>query len=231
MGSKGRGSSGLDTVGAGVAVGAGVGVGVAVGAGVGVGVAVGAGVEVGAAVGAGVGAGVAVGTGVGVGVVVGAGVGAGVVVGAGVGVGVAATEVAAAVGAGVGAGEGSDVQAASTADTSVTMRTATTDLRLALIGPVSLCPSCAGKGPSEVIGCGRVLPASSPTSRLRAAPWTTEEAPRRCGENLPAPKDCPRTASAVAVRPRRPCCADAPRRRGRPRPRRLRPASRRCRRP
>ena len=125
--------------------------GAAVGAGVGVGVAVGTGVGVGVAVGAGVGVGVAVGAGVGVGVAVGAGVEVGVVVGAGVGVGVAATEVAAAVGAGVGAGEGSEVQAASTADTSVTRRTATTDLRLAFIGPVSLCPSCAGKGPSEVI--------------------------------------------------------------------------------
>ena len=119
----------------GVAVGAGVGVGAAVGAGVGVGVAVG----------------VAVGTAVGVGVAMGTGVGVGVAVGAGVGVGVAATGVAAAVGAGVGAGEGSEVQAASTTDTSVTMRTATTDLRLVLIGPVSLCPSCAGKGPSEEI--------------------------------------------------------------------------------
>ena len=130
-------------------MGAGVGAGVAVGSGVGVGVAVGRGVGVGVAVGGGVGVGVAVGGGVGVGAAVGAGVGVGVGVGAGVGVGVAATEVAAAVGAGVGAGEGSEVQAASTAATSVTMRTATTDLRLALIGPVSLCPSCAGKGPSE----------------------------------------------------------------------------------
>ena len=129
----------------GVAVGAGVGVGAAVGAGVGVGVAVGV------AVGTAVGVGVAMGTGVGVGVAVGAGVGVSVAVGSGVGVGVAATGVAAAVGAGVGAGEGSEVQAASMADTSVTMRTATTDLRREFIGPVSLCPSCAGKGPSEEI--------------------------------------------------------------------------------
>ena len=65
--------------------------------------------------------------------------------------GVAATGVAAAVGAGVGAGEGSEVQAASTTDTSVTMRTATTDLRREFIGPVSLCPSYAGKSPIEEI--------------------------------------------------------------------------------
>ncbi len=160
----------------GVAVGTGAGVGVAVGAGAGVGVAVGAGVGVGVAVGAAVGVGVAVGAGVGVGVAVGAGVGVGVAVGAAVGVGVAATGVAAAVGAGVGAGEGSEVHAASTADTSATRRTATTDLRRAFIGPASLCPSCAGKGPSEEIRVRTSAIASSPIGRLRAALWATEEA-------------------------------------------------------